>query len=109
MGERKAGSVEIATGLEIRVRSGYRFRVPRSLACNLAKNDIARLRVAKTNAGRTFELERSVNGIGTTTTSPLINRAMPHPPAVNSSLSPTRFEQEVAGRHGFHHVRVAVF
>jgi hypothetical protein len=47
-----------------------------------------RVKEANTKAGRTLELERSVNGKGTTTTSPLTNRAMPHPPPACPSPSP---------------------
>jgi len=52
---------------------------------------------ATTSAGRTFALERSVNGNGTTTTSPLTNRAMPLPPPGCSSRRPKRIGRAGAG------------
>src|SRR5690606_2857204 len=54
--------------------------------------------VARTSAGRTLELERSGNGHGTTTTSPLMKRALHHPPELCSSRRPRRCARAAANR-----------
>lgn len=50
-----------------------------------------RVSPASTSAGLTLALARSVKGNGTTTTSPLTNRAMPHPLQVNPNPRPKPF------------------
>ena len=47
---------------------------------------------AKTSAGRTFWLVKSVKGIGTTTTSPATSPSMPHPPQGKTNLPSKSYE-----------------
>jgi len=55
-----------------------------------------RSNTARTRAGRTFWLLKSVNGNGTVTASPATSPSMPRPPRPRSNQRPTPFEPEAA-------------
>ena len=57
----------------------------------------SRVDVARTTAGLTLLLAKSVNGKGTTTTSPATNRATPHPPRQSPSPATMTWQPEGAG------------
>ena len=60
----------------------------------------SRVDVARTTAGLTLLLARSVNGKGTTTTSPATNRATPHPPRQSPNPATKTWRPKEAGWHG---------